>query len=116
MERAHASRLSWINTWLLIAIILINAYVILAPFAPAAIFNFEKHATSRSIQLNVKVHTQSTSAIPSDNRVVIPSMLLDQPILEGSVGNEYATLNNGIWRWPTGSTPDKGGNTILIGH
>ena len=43
-------------------------------------------------------------------------MLLNQPILEGSVKDTYSILNHGIWRWPAGSTPDKGSNTILIGH
>jgi len=43
-------------------------------------------------------------------------MLLDQPVLEGPVSRQYSTLNKGIWRWPNGSTPDKGGNTVLIGH
>ena len=28
----------------------------------------------------------------------------------------YAVLARGIWRWPAGSTPDKGGNTVLVGH
>jgi sortase A len=41
-------------------------------------------------------------------------MLLDQPILEGR--DTYAILNKGIWRWPASSTPDKGGNTVLLGH
>ena len=41
-------------------------------------------------------------------------MLLDQPILEGR--DTYAVLNHGILRWPASSTPDKGGNTVLIGH
>ena len=43
-------------------------------------------------------------------------MLLDQPILDGPMRSRYAILNTGIWRWPLASTPDKGGNTVLIGH
>ena len=113
MERVHASRLSRINSWLLIAIILVNAYVILAPFVPAAIFNFEKHATSRLNQLNLKIHSPSTSTIPSDNRLVVPAMLLDQPIFDGPT---LATANKGIWRRPNTSTPDQAGNTVLVGH
>jgi len=26
------------------------------------------------------------------------------------------TLNSGVVRLPTGSTPDKGGNTVIVGH
>jgi len=43
-------------------------------------------------------------------------MMLNASILEGTLRNEYKTLDQGIWRWPLGSTPDQGGNTILIGH
>lgn len=43
-------------------------------------------------------------------------MLLDQPILEGTIAQEYKVLDQGIWRYSKGSTPDKGGNTVLIGH
>lgn len=43
-------------------------------------------------------------------------MLLNQPVLEGPIGQQYKILDRGIWRWPQGSTPDNGGNTVLIGH
>jgi sortase A len=32
------------------------------------------------------------------------------------VSQQYKTLDKGIWRWPRSSTPDKGGNTVFIGH
>jgi sortase A len=41
-------------------------------------------------------------------------MILDQPIVEGT--NMYRALDQGVWRWPGGSTPDKGSNTVLVGH
>ena len=41
-------------------------------------------------------------------------MLLSAPILEGT--STYGVLAKGIWRWPYGSAPGKGGNTVLIGH
>ncbi|MDP9129541.1 MAG: class E sortase, partial [Candidatus Binatota bacterium] len=37
-------------------------------------------------------------------------------VLEGPTSQTYKILDKGIWRWPAGSTPDKGGNTVLIGH
>jgi sortase A len=43
-------------------------------------------------------------------------MLLDQATLEGPVSNWFNILYRGIWRWPDGSTPDKGGNTIFLSH
>ncbi len=43
-------------------------------------------------------------------------MVLNQPVLEGSIQDQYSILNQGVWRWPAGSTPDKGGNTVLLAH
>jgi LPXTG-site transpeptidase (sortase) family protein len=110
--------LSKINSGLLILIVLINGYVILAPVFPALLFDLQSHS-SKAQALTTKIHTpekiiSSTSLQP--NQVIIPSMLLDQSILEGTVANQYKTLDKGIWRWPSGSTPNLGSNTILIGH
>ncbi len=96
-----------------VAIIVVNAYVILAPLLPAGIFWVEQHATSRLSQLNLEVHNPQLSAIPSGNRLVAPAMLLDQPIFDGPT---IATANKGIWHRPASSTPDRGGNTVLAGH
>jgi LPXTG-site transpeptidase (sortase) family protein len=109
---------------LLAVIILVNLYIIVAPFAPAVIFWWQKDHTTRSAQLkqliqppkpNVKSVTPG-SPIPTQNTLIVPSMMLNASILEGTLRNEYKTLDQGIWRWPLGSTPDQGGNTILIGH
>ena len=32
------------------------------------------------------------------------------------VGNNEKLVNNGIWHIPHSSTPDKGSNTVLVGH
>ncbi len=52
--------------------------------------------------------------IPTENRLVIPSIGVDMPILEGS---DQSVLNRGgIWRIPKTSDPLKGGNMVLSGH
>jgi sortase A len=109
------------NNLLLIFIILINAYVILAPLIPAVTFWWQDHHSNRKQDLTAQVHrakqpVASKPAVNEPNHVVVPSMLLDTPILEGPVSQTYKILAQGIWRWPNGSSPDKGGNTILIGH
>lgn len=106
-------RLSRINTILLTLIIVINAYIITAPFMPSAWFWWQSHHSHQATQLSQQIH-RTAPAKSQSNSVTIPSMLLDKPILEGR--DTYAILNKGIWRWPDGSTPDRGGNTVLIGH
>lgn len=51
---------------------------------------------------------------PVSNRLVIPKIGVDVEIVEGT--NEAVALNQGIWRIPGTSTPDKGKNTVLSGH
>jgi LPXTG-site transpeptidase (sortase) family protein len=105
-----------INNVLLALIILVNAYVIIGPFLPGLLFRWENHGNKQQY-LQAKIHPRTSNPlIAQPNSVIIPSMLLDQPIYEGTVRNQYPTLNKGIWRWPNSSTPDKGGNTVLIGH
>jgi LPXTG-site transpeptidase (sortase) family protein len=49
----------------------------------------------------------------TDNLVVIPSIGVHSVIYEG---DSIKTMDQGIWRRPKTSTPDKGGNTVLVGH
>lgn len=115
-------KLRRINIVLLALIILINGYIIVAPLVPTVTFWWDNRGGTRQQQLSVAIHPakQTTGASstgkPTTNKVIIPSMLLDQPILEGPVSQTYSILNKGIWRWPKGSTPAKGSNTVLIGH
>jgi LPXTG-site transpeptidase (sortase) family protein len=118
--------LSRANNVLLGLIILINAYIIITPVVPQIIYFYEDHYTNRFAQLQKQIlyprtpvktssgiHTTSPAV---GNTLIVPSMLLNQPIYEGPVRSTYQILAKGIWIWPNGSTPDKGGNTILIGH
>jgi LPXTG-site transpeptidase (sortase) family protein len=50
---------------------------------------------------------------PEGNRLVIPKIGVDMPIVEGPT---ETALWRGVWRIPGTSTPDKGGNTVLSGH
>lgn len=108
-------KLSKINNVLLTLIIGVNLYVIVAPLIPAVTFRWDNRGGTRQKQLAAAIR-QDKPAVSEPNHIVIPSMLLDQPLLEGPVSQQYKTLDQGIWRWPRGSTPDKGGNTTLIGH
>ena len=51
--------------------------------------------------------------MPKDNRLVISKIEMNMKILEA---NDVHKISHGAWRVPDGSTPDKGGNTVIIGH
>jgi LPXTG-site transpeptidase (sortase) family protein len=109
--------LSIVNRWLLLAIIIVNGYIIAIPVLPRVSYWWSEHFNHTSQQLEAKVSTSpkttDTPDIPKDNRLVVPSMQLDAEIFEGK---SATTLRQGIWHRPQTSTPDKGGNTVLAGH
>jgi LPXTG-site transpeptidase (sortase) family protein len=117
-------KLSRVNGILLVMIVLVNGYVITAPLLPALLFTLHAHqGVKQHLERELAPVASSTGksrpeagALDGPNHIVIPSMLLDQPVLEGPVSQTYKILDDGIWRWPHGSTPDKGSNTVLIGH
>ncbi len=51
---------------------------------------------------------------PPDNRLVIPKIGVNLPIVEGT--NSDDALWKGAWRIPGSSTPKAGGNTVLSAH
>jgi sortase A len=97
----------------------INGYIILLPLMPHIMFRAQKQDTHHVFALEQAIAPRPASGdapastIPSDNRLIVPSMALDQPIFSGSTAS---TLNKGLWLRPQGSTPDKGSNTIIVGH
>ena len=103
-------RLPIINRLLLTAIILINAYIILLPFLPKVSYEVSKF-TSDTKSINTPEERKAIDR--SKNHVVIPSMNLNEFIW---VGNNEKLVNKGIWHIPHSSTPDKGSNTVLVGH
>lgn len=56
----------------------------------------------------------SSRTRPPDNRLVIPKIGVNLPIVEGQ--NEDRALNRGAWRIPNSSNPLEGGNTVLSAH
>jgi sortase A len=110
------------NNLLLVLIILINGYVIVGPLVPDLIFHYQSHKGKQQALQNLikpvpKNASSPVAVTPSrPNQVIIPSMLLDQPIYDGPESQQYKILDKGIWRFSWGSAPDKGGNTVLIGH
>jgi sortase A len=125
-----------VNTALFVLIVAINLYLIVAPLVPGVLLRIEKsdhtHGQKLSGQLhqpvpssadgNLSVNSPATAprtpppsvpGVPAENRLVVPSMLLDTPIFDG---NDISTLRKGLWRRPNTSTPDRGGNTVIVGH
>jgi LPXTG-site transpeptidase (sortase) family protein len=108
-------RLRQINYSLLFLVVIINLYVFVAPFS-AQIFAWTDRYTGKQdhLQRTLKEPDTLLASKPArPNHIIIPAMLTDSDINEGT--NARDALNKGIWRWPSSSTPDRGGNTVLLG-
>lgn len=111
-----------VNNLLFTLIVCINLYIIIVPVVPQATYWWDTHHTQRQQQLEkiikdpLSVRSPSSPTTAGPNRLIIPAMMLDQATLEGSASNWFNILYKGIWRWPGGSTPDRGGNTIFLSH
>ncbi|HSX30788.1 MAG TPA: class E sortase [Candidatus Saccharimonadales bacterium] len=109
-----------VNNGLFCAIVAINVYIIAAPLWPQVGFWWQSHHSHRQAQLTKVIHKvpakSGTPAKSQPNSLIIPSIMLEQPALEGPEKDWFALLKEGIWRWPASSTPDKGGNTVFLSH
>jgi sortase A len=112
-------KLSRVNTALLIAIIFINGYIVISPAVPGIVFWFQKKNTAQVNKLKEQIRQESPST-PQDhpeetvqNKLVIPSILLDEPVYEGTT---LATLHKGLWHRPHTGSPGQNNNTVIVGH
>ncbi len=56
---------------------------------------------------------EGLSSVSEQNILIIPKINVKIDIVEGK---DETALNNGAWRMPQTSTPDKGSNTVITGH
>lgn len=116
----RASDVRIANHFLMIAVVLLAGYIMGMPFFPQA-QAFTQHYTDSTRGYHYESRLAASASVvssrllnpPRTNTLVIPSAGIDAPILEG---DSASVLNDGLWRRPHTSTPDKGGNTVITGH
>lgn len=92
-----------VNRVLFILIIIFSLYISFAPLSPQIAYAFEDRFVDR----------EGIKPVNISNALVIKKIFVNGSVLEGS--NEDV-LTQGFWRRPNASTPDKGGNTVVVGH
>jgi len=105
------SRLHIFNNALTGLVVVLGAYIVLAPFGPQLMWWL--HPPKYSQATAAASATTSAAAIPADNRLRIPRLGMDQIIHDGPTASE---LSKGVWLVPQTSTPNKKSNTVIIGH
>lgn len=103
-----------INNILTVIVIGLGSYLLLAPFTPSIDFWVKKRGgfdtPSYAIKTDVK---KAVADIPSDNRLAIPSIGLDEHVFESTVPDG---INKGVYQRPKTSDPSLGSNTVFVGH
>ena len=101
-------------------IIIIDGYIAVLPVLPQLDLWRRRHASAAVAGLPYKTYLDKNSPVdikrkptPQDDRLVIPSLAIDQKIYSGK--NPYV-VNLGVWARPNTSTPPKGSNTVLVAH
>ncbi len=108
------SRYKRINLFLISLIILTIVYIVALPFAPQFYFWMDSYAGQQDRLQRILDDSRHPAQIATQsNRIIVPDMLLDAPVTGGA--NADLALSKGAWHWPPSSTPDKAGNTVLIG-
>lgn len=109
-------KLRQVNNLLSVLVIGISVYIILTPFFPQFQFWYKKTLGSKPPLVaanDASKPNRPVEVIPKENTLVIPRLLMQEQIFEGP---NVGVLRKGIWRRPSTDAPDRGGNTVIVGH
>ncbi len=106
------------NNFLAIIAIGLGLYIALEPFAPTFFYWLRDRSPAKIAPYSGRLADDNGNGnpgeIPDETRIVIPSLSLNEPVNEGD--NIWVIHEGGTWRLPDTSTPDKGSNTVIVGH
>jgi sortase A len=92
-------------------IVILASYIFLLPFVPQVDWQVHKHP--HPTLAAAQAESKQIPVAQQDKRLLVPALGLNEPIYEGT---SVYTVNKGIWIRPNASTPDSGGNSVLVGH
>ncbi len=104
-----------VNDGLSVLVLLSAVYIFMLPVVPQVSWwaHHSAPVISRATRHEIATIPEVAPVIPKDNRLVIPAIGLDEHLYQGQ---SVYTVNKGVWIRPNASTPDKGSNTVLVGH
>lgn len=104
-----------LNDLLTICVVLLALYIVLAPLMPAIQQSLRQHRGFATPSYIPPTPSEAPPQSPpvDTNRLVIPSIGLNDEILQGS---SVATVDRGLWLRPRSEQPGSGGNSVIVGH
>lgn len=101
------------NTVLSVLIFVFAFYLFIDPIIPEFAFQFQKLASSFAKPAYAATNPAVDTTKLEGTRLIIPKINLDKEIIEAQ---SIKDVHEKVWRRPNGSTPERGGNTVLIAH
>jgi sortase A len=106
------------NNLLSLVVIILGLYIAISPFVPqiAYLLRNTSPETIAPYGGNLAKSEGSNTSLPApvDNRLVIPSISLNEPIIES--GSISSISSGGTWRRPKSAVPTENSNTVIVGH
>lgn len=113
-------RLRRVNYAIVVLICVINVYTLILPFIPSITFWFAQKGSSLIPSGSNLAGASGVSDSKGPNlgnlsgdKLIIPSIGLSETV---HTGDSEKTVNLGPWMRPNTSTPDRGSNTVIVGH
>jgi len=109
-----------VNIALLACIILLNLYTIALPFLPNLGYWWNHRSADKPVTVAAYIKKTTNSSKPAEdtsgNRIIIPRMSLNTPLLEGPRSDSFNLLKAGTWRLPFSTDPTQAGNMVVAAH
>ncbi|MDX1766168.1 MAG: class E sortase [Candidatus Saccharimonadales bacterium] len=109
------------NNGLSVVVVGLGLYLVILPFLPSLQLWIDKWFDDTSgyryqseLAAQNNINSSDLAAPPTENTLIIPSIQVDEKVVEGSSLDVIG--GGGVWRRPGTSTPDQGGNTVIVGH
>lgn len=113
------SKLHKFNNFLSFVVVALGLYIALIPLLPTIQLWWKQrggvHVPYSGALANASVNaSKDNNPIPKDNRIVIPSISVNEPVFEGS--SISVIDNGGTWRRPNSSNNPSSSNMVIVGH
>jgi LPXTG-site transpeptidase (sortase) family protein len=106
------------NNLLSFVVIMLGLYIVITPLLPQIEYWLRDKSPTVIApyggDLARSVGNDTSLPPPIDNRIVIPSIGVNEPIIESTTINSIN--NGGTWRRPNTASPTEIDNTVIVGH
>lgn len=111
MNRSFSPLQNRVNAVLLVLIIVVNCFTIIYPFTP--LIQYYLFAQTKGQKLQEKYSHKPEPQVSLPNMIVIPSIGLEAPVVEGG---SASVLYQGVWHLPSTPKPKAGTNPVYVAH